>query len=79
MVVRREKKKERKKKKGEKGRKREKKMAVAFHYHLLKEVSMQQTRVKGAMGFLRDFWIPRNSIQRSSPRSISAVELFNEL
>lgn len=23
---------------------------------------MQQTRVKGAMGFLRDFWIPRNSV-----------------
>lgn len=37
-------------------------MAVAFHYDLLKEVSMQQTRVKGAMGFLRDFWIPRNFI-----------------
>ena len=40
---------------------REKKIGAA-HYRLLKEVSMQQTRVKGAMGFLRDFWIPRNSV-----------------
>lgn len=53
---------EKKKKKEKKRKEKREKMAVAFHYDLLKEVSMQETRVKGAMGFLRDFWIPRNFI-----------------